>query len=417
MSSGRPLSRLSFLALAVCLLLACRKTPDAAVHPRVLVFGIDGADYELTLKMFDEGLLPNLASMREAGAFGPLPSIPPMLSPALWTTVATGKNRAKHGIFGFTAGESNEGEQELHSSRMLQVRRVWDIAGDAGWTVGVLNWWVTWPATRVNGYLVSNMWPTSENMVDELKRKHRRLPADLPLVQAYTTSTYPPELLAEIERFVVHDADISAEELANLKLSRKGYEYIWDFPEMKSRTAAGLHLYKTRQPDLCLVYYWILDHVSHQYFASDQEPVRRVYQMLDEILGKYRDLAGPDTLTVVLSDHGFEKFDTPDGPKADHGIKGVLFMAGPGVRPGASFRAPSLTDVTPTLLAWMGLPIASDMDGRVLEEVLEPGYLRKHPVQRIPTYETGPLPEVPETAQNPFQEGMSERLKALGYLK
>ena len=54
-----------------------------------------------------------------------------------------------------------------------------------------------------------------------------------------------------------------------------------------------------------------------------------------------------------------------------HDQAGVLIMAGPGVRAGASIGECSTLDIAPTLLTLLGLPIPPYMTGRVLEEALE----------------------------------------------
>ena len=50
-----------------------------------------------------EGKLPNFARLRQEGAYGRLQSSPPLLSPVIWTTIATGKTPDQHGIGHFVA--------------------------------------------------------------------------------------------------------------------------------------------------------------------------------------------------------------------------------------------------------------------------------------------------------------------------
>lgn len=54
-----------------------------------------------------------------------------------------------------------------------------------------------------------------------------------------------------------------------------------------------------------------------------------------------------------------------------HDQAGVLVMRGPGIRKGATLHACSNLDIAPTLLHLMGVPIPSEMKGRVLEEAFE----------------------------------------------
>jgi predicted AlkP superfamily phosphohydrolase/phosphomutase len=53
--------------------------------------------------LLSEGQLPDFARIRREGAYGRLESSDPMLSPILWTTIATGKSPAEHRITHFVA--------------------------------------------------------------------------------------------------------------------------------------------------------------------------------------------------------------------------------------------------------------------------------------------------------------------------
>ena len=112
-----------------------------------------------------------------------------------------------------------------------------------------------------------------------------------------------------------------------------------------------------------------------------------------------RDL-GPEDVLVVLSGYGLAPtplwrrlVGTLTGTAvgaASHGgaPDGVLLVAGGGIRPGAVPQNASVLDVAPTLLYLLGLPVARDMEGRVLTEILDPAFAREHPVTFIPSYES-----------------------------
>ena len=86
---------------------------------------------------------------------------------------------------------------------------------------------------------------------------------------------------------------------------------------------------------------------------------------------------------------------------------GFLLAVGDGIRPGAMIETASVLDLCPTILYLSGLPVARDMEGRVLTEILDDDYARAHPVTFIPSYESlavappvgpaaGPLPTLSE---------------------
>ena len=105
------------------------------------------------------------------------------IPPIDWTIVATGRDLAAHGITDFqarivrglpipvTIGPEQLGLFELaHSvlpflrmtrdvpvrSYMRETKGLWNMASDAGRRCVVVNWWVSWPAERIRGAVVSD---------------------------------------------------------------------------------------------------------------------------------------------------------------------------------------------------------------------------------------------------------------------
>ena len=98
----------------------------------VFVLGLDGATWEILDLLIQDGLLPNLARLREQGSSGPLRSVFPPLSPVAWTGAMTGKNSGKHGIFEFIEHAHNPLEGHVNSSRHIQSKLLWEIAQQYG---------------------------------------------------------------------------------------------------------------------------------------------------------------------------------------------------------------------------------------------------------------------------------------------
>ena len=121
---------------------------------KLVVIGIDGMDWSIADPLLAEGRLPNMAALIERGSRADLRSLEPLAkSPVIWTTIATGKGPKKHGITGFL--ESSDKRTPI-SSRSWTARPIWDVLSDKGYTSGIVNWMVTWPAYPVNGYLVTD---------------------------------------------------------------------------------------------------------------------------------------------------------------------------------------------------------------------------------------------------------------------
>ena len=98
----------------------------------------------------------------------------------------------------------------------------------------------------------------------------------------------------------------------------------------------------------------------------------------------------------------------------DHHPEGIVIAAGPAIRQGMQLTNASVLDITPTLLALLGLPVGNDMDGRVLQEALNPDFLSANPIQYIDSWqgESWSYEEDNATAD----EALNEQLRSLGYL-
>ncbi|MEO1087084.1 MAG: alkaline phosphatase family protein, partial [Acidobacteriota bacterium] len=121
---------------------------------RVMILGLDGMDPQTIDLLMAEGKLPNFARLRSEGAYGRVDCPKPLLSPILWTTIATGKNAADHGIGHFTAVDPSTGEELPVTSQMRRVKSIWNMATEAGRKPVVIGWWATWPPEDVGDGLI-----------------------------------------------------------------------------------------------------------------------------------------------------------------------------------------------------------------------------------------------------------------------
>ncbi len=77
----------------------------------------------------------------------------------------------------------------------------------------------------------------------------------------------------------------------------------------------------------------------------------------------------------------------------------MLLLEGDGIQPGALLTGARLIDVAPTLMYALGLPVAADLDGRVLTNAFDKRFLSQHPLNFMPTYEgLKARPQPPRTA-------------------
>ena len=439
------MKKLSLLVvLALCLQpLACG--PGAGDGRRVLILGLDGMDPQTMDLMMSEGLLPNFARLRQEGAYGRLESQKPLLSPIIWTTIATGKTADQHGIGHFVA-QSSTGEQLPVTSQMRKVKAMWNIASDAGRGVATVGWWATWPPETVNGSVVSDH--TAYHFLFEEGLTGKDGPAD-----EGGEKTYPPELLAEIEPLLRRPADLSFEELEPyVNVSREDFDKDFDFQDdlahfkwalatAQSHRDIGLELWQKKKPDLGLVYIEGTDSTSHLFghlfraeglggeLAEQQKKfggtVEQIYRFADELLGTYLHALDSNTVLMVISDHGFELGALHDDPSRTrdlrrvsekfHRLHGIIYLYGAGVKAGGRIQDAKILDIAPTVLSLLGLPPAADMPGRVLSEA----FIELADRQRIASYEStgSSSPGVDAQAgSSEISQAQLEHLRSLGYI-
>lgn len=114
MASGKDISRRSFLAgtAAAGAAFALGRPfsigrAQAATKGRVVILGFDGVEPSIAEEMMEAGELPNLAKLRNMGAFKRLQSTIPPQSPVAWSSFATCKNPGGHNIYDFIRRRPN----------------------------------------------------------------------------------------------------------------------------------------------------------------------------------------------------------------------------------------------------------------------------------------------------------------------
>jgi hypothetical protein len=97
-------------------------------------------------------------------------------------------------------------------------------------------------------------------------------------------------------------------------------------------------------------------------------------------------------------------------------MDGVFIGVGPAFKPGARLAGATLLDIAPTVLHLLEVPVPGDMDGRILDEILDPALIDIQPARNDdigPHTAAGGATDV----YSPEDEAVIEqRLADLGYL-
>src|SRR5260370_14530052 len=100
--------------------------------------------------------MPNLWRIMSGGVYGNVATIYPVLSPMLWTSIATGKRAYKHGIHGFSEPLPDGSGVRPITILARKTKAVWNILNQTGHRSIVVGWWPSHPAEPINGVMMSN---------------------------------------------------------------------------------------------------------------------------------------------------------------------------------------------------------------------------------------------------------------------
>lgn len=439
----------------------------------VLLVATDGMEWNAVLPLLRQGRMPTLARLMRAGSYGLLETRAHFNSPALWTSVATGKSIEKHGILDFVKAQR---PIVFYDSTDRRTKAFWNILSERGRRVHVLGWFVTYPVEAINGVMVAQT-NTKESLRADRPKKGS-------LQAGLERQVHPPEMeddFFEIARQADRDAPAMLAELAGTTFRALPAEHrrrldkvAWALRADAIYRRIAKRLLEARpSPDVLAIYLGSLDVTAHQFWPwappgrgplrgtneaqaralgrhfspgsfTDRffghfywpllEPgsvpglgpiVSRAYERFDGHLGEIIALLPRETTVIVMSDHGFRPWGHDDGPPA------LIVAAGPNVR---RMRGPaperltrsrlqvlgSTLDLTPTLLTLFEIPVGLDMDGQVMESLLQPSVPERARPVPVATHDTpewlrarGAAAGRPAAAD----EERLEQLRSLGYIR
>lgn len=415
--------------------------PAAPVPPdvHVLLVGLDGADWKIIDPLMSAGRMPNLQRLVDDGVRANLLTIAPMLSPVIWTSIATGVEPARHGVLDFLAPAPNGASEPVTSAARL-VPTVWEILSEARARVGVTGWWATWPASPVNGFMVTDRvaYQLFGFTSDPRSAEGKTWPASAydtvrPLI--VPTDAVPwSEVAAYFDGARKRPEDFDADERERID------EFRTLLAAGKTYLGAALAMRKESSVQFESVYFEGTDTVGHLFmsfrppqlpsvsprgYASFHAVVDRYYEEADRMLGRLLT-DRQDWTVIVVSDHGFASDATRPlttdsrighGAAADwHRRFGIFVMSGPGVKSGVRLEQASVYDIAPTVLALFHQPVPRSWPGRVLARAFTPEAIASAPVRfrnDDPARRAGGAP-APENEQESRE--LREKLQSLGYL-
>ena len=346
------------------------------VRRRVLLVGWEGVAWASVRPMADSGALPHIAHLSEHEAIGTLSGLHPRRSAPTWTSIATGVRADRHEVFDDVARDPASGDWLPASCRSRTAKALWNIASQAGRRSVVVHWGASAPAEPIRGTCID----------ERFARPAGPVGAAWPVLVG---TVHPSARAAGLAELRVHPAELAPGEMEAF-LPHLRQTSLADDPrplavaeavaESATVHAVATELLEQDAWDFAAIRYPLLGRLEpFVRFAAASEPattaedvarygrvVPAALQLLDAMLGRLRELAGPDAVVILASD------------------RDLLAIGGHGVRRDQLIHGAGMLDIAPTALALMGIEAGADMPGRVLAEAFE----APPEDRRIPSWES-----------------------------
>lgn len=265
---------------------------------RVLIIGLDGTTYEILEPFLSGGEFPNIKRLMKDGCYGRVKSTIPPMSGSTWTSIQTGVNPGKHGVFDCMQRKKGETFIEYLNSTFIKVPTLWDLLGKKGKKVGVVNAMMTYPPKDINGYMITGgLTPPGERF--------------------YSPRDVDPETKQVLENHIVAPYG--------------GYDLIHDDWEgflndnikaAESKKEVSTFLMQRSDWDFFIIIFGWTDAVQHMLwkfideksplwkdsYRNVKNPLHIFYKRLDKIIGDILKVVDKNSTVILLADHGFGPF-------------------------------------------------------------------------------------------------------------
>ena len=255
---------------------------------RILIIGLDAATMDLIGPWTAAGHLPALAELMDSGASSRLLSTPNMHSASAWTSILTGLNPGRHGLFVFSDRDFATGKQVFFKGGDRSGELISSHLSRHGLTSGFLNVPMTYPAQcEAGGFMVSGLDAPSLN------------------ARAFCPDGLRDELITQFPNY-----QFSPQGLGDLMKTGQLDRAIAVWMELiETQTAVAEYLITGRPVDFFMTVYTASDWAGHNLWRDaevppDENKLLEIYRALDRAIERLLKHTNPETQVYVISDHG-----------------------------------------------------------------------------------------------------------------
>lgn len=254
----------------------------------VLIIGLDGGDWKLLKPWINNGELPTLKRLFDAGAKGDLKTTIPALSFTALTSLFTGKNPGKHGIFKCITDSGS-----LVNGSFIKTEKIWQILSYYNKRCGIINVPMTYPVEKVNGYMVSAFLTSPDEKI----------------------YSYPPELMSVLKK---HDYKVKVKYGKHTFAPNKKYlieerdNFLKELYDSLNKRHCTLKELMNEQWDFFMLVFDETAMVQHL-FMDRKDIMLEFFKKVDFYIGdliKTFSAKNTNPSVFIVSDHGFSPSPT-----------------------------------------------------------------------------------------------------------
>ncbi|MFX0132356.1 MAG: alkaline phosphatase family protein [Candidatus Hodarchaeota archaeon] len=248
-----------------------------------VIIGLDGVPYRLINYLSDNETMLETKRIVKKGIFKHMESSIPEISCVAWSSIITGKNPGKHGIFGYTDIPIGTYRLSFPNFNNLKAEPFWQKKRH-GKSI-IINVPSTFPAKPLNGVHISGF------VSLDLER-----------------SVYPKSLIPKLTA-LDYQIDVDSS-----KAHKSIDLFLNDLDKtLKARIAAFRYLWKEKDWDTFMLVFTGTDRLSHFLWDAYEDENHEYhtaflehFRQIDDVIGEIADELNEDDLLLILSDHGFE---------------------------------------------------------------------------------------------------------------
>ena len=242
------------------------------------IIGLDGATWPVLNTLIKKGHLKNFNKLLKKSISRDFNTIFPTHTAATWSSFATGKNPAKHGVFEWI----NIKHKRISNRECIESKTFYEILTENGYSTCLINLPLSYPP-KIKGDIVTSFVTEGDNFV------------------------FPSSLKDEID-------------FSNYKLFLSPFQRVENLEDnvlklTQSQIKVVKQLYERKKYDLFFYLFSALDWLQHSRYDTllnekPQKSYEKCLKVLEEIDEFFGWLIEKDVNILVISDHGFDKYDS-----------------------------------------------------------------------------------------------------------